>query len=84
MTHMIRIETNIPDNRKVELTLPADVPTGEAEVVVVIVPKSDRRPSTAQDLLNSEIVGMWVDRTDVDDSSAYARELRDRAWKRAQ
>lgn len=31
---------------------------------------------TASDLLNSEIVGMWADRTDISDSYTFARELR--------
>lgn len=31
---------------------------------------------TAGDLLNSEIVGIWADRTDIPDSLTFARELR--------
>ena len=31
---------------------------------------------TANDLLNSEIVGIWADRTDISDSHTFARELR--------
>lgn len=82
MVHTLRIEREIPADRRVELQFPEDVPTGDVELVVVVVPKENRRRSTAQDLLNSEIVGMWADRTDISDSVEFARELREQAWKR--
>ncbi|HLK16074.1 MAG TPA: hypothetical protein VKT78_14805 [Fimbriimonadaceae bacterium] len=79
-------------NGKIELQSGADVPDG-AEVVVLVgeegtkVPpirrRVRRRGSTATDLLNSEIFGMWADRTDIKDSAAFVRELRERAWRRA-
>ena len=34
---------------------------------------------TARDLLQSDLVGMWADRTDIDDSLRFARELRRQA-----
>ncbi len=37
---------------------------------------------TADKLLNSGIVGLWKDRTDIDDSSVYARQLREQAQRR--
>jgi hypothetical protein len=36
---------------------------------------------TAQDLLGSGLVGMWADRTDIGDSSGFARTLRARALR---
>lgn len=42
------------------------------------------RPMTARDLLDSELVGMWADRTDIGDSSEYARQLREQAWQHPQ
>lgn len=84
MRHTFTIQTNIPVNRRIELLLPLNVPTGEAEVKLVVVPKRRRRHSTGKDLLASPIFGMWADRTDIDDSAEYARELRERAWRRAQ
>jgi len=82
--HTIRLSASIPANRRLELTLPADVPAGEADLVLQIRPRADRSKSTIGDLLHSEIFGMWADRTDIPDSAEFARELRDRAWKRAQ
>jgi hypothetical protein len=37
---------------------------------------------TARELLHSELVGLWEDRSDIKDSAAYARELRERAQHR--
>ena len=41
------------------------------------------RPLTARGLLESELVGMWADRTDISDSSEYALELRQQASLRS-
>jgi hypothetical protein len=74
MTHTVRLTTNIPDSRRIELSLPSTVPTRDAEVVLVVVPKGDRRHSTGKDLAASAIFGMWADRTDI----AGQRQLRAR------
>ena len=41
-----------------------------------------KRRMTARDLLNSGLVGLWKDRTDIKDSVSFARELRKRASHR--
>jgi len=41
-----------------------------------------KRRMTARDLLNSGLVGLWADRTDIKDSSSYARYLRKLAQER--
>ncbi len=82
MAHTITIRTSIPESRTIEVALPPDTPTGDAEVVITVVPDAPPRRSTAQDLLDSEVFGMWADRTDIADSAEYARELRTRAWAR--
>jgi len=66
----------------VQITLPPNVPTGEVEMVVVVVPKADKKHS-GKDLLESEIFGMWADRVDINDSAELAKELREKAWKRS-
>ena len=43
---------------------------------------SQRPPLTAKKLLNSELVGLWEDRTDIEDSAVYARQLREQAQRR--
>ncbi len=78
-------------NGKVELEAGANLPDG-AEVVVLFgepakeavrMARSKRKRSTARDLLKSEIFCMWSDRKNILDSAEFARELRERAWKRA-
>ncbi len=83
MSRTIRFLKKIPVSRRIGLRLPDDVPAGEAEVVLVVTPRAERRRCTCKDLLESEIWGMWADRTDIADSAEYARELREPSWRRA-
>lgn len=39
---------------------------------------------TTHDLAQSEMVGLWADRTDLSDSRAFARQLRERAEHRGE
>jgi hypothetical protein len=47
------------------------------------VNESEKRPLTAADLLASDLVGLWSDRTDIGDSREFARRLRDLAQTRS-
>lgn len=40
------------------------------------------RETTARDLLESGLVGIWADREDITDSSEFARQLREKAQTR--
>lgn len=46
----------------------------------------DEKPATAEELVvaihKSGLIGMWKDRTDIQNSEEFARELRKRASKR--
>ena len=44
--------------------------------------RSKKRPLTASQILHSGLVGLWKDREDIEDSSSYARQLREQAQKR--
>ncbi len=44
--------------------------------------RTPRKYLTARELLNSDLIGMWQDRTDIGDSAAYARQLREQAQNR--
>ena len=82
MVRTINLATDIPSSRELRIMLPPDVPTGPAELVVVVA--SRQRPTrTLGDLVRSEFFGMWRDRTDIADSAKYARQLRTDAWRRA-
>ncbi len=54
------------------------------EVILLIEPTgAHRRPLlTAKQLRHSEVVGLWKDRQDIEDSAAYARQLREEAQRR--
>lgn len=62
-----------------------ELPEG-AQVIVLIVaegqPTAERKTLTLGELLDSPLVGMWEDRTDIADSAEYARQLRERAARR--
>ena len=45
-------------------------------------PESATKPRTAEDLLQSELVGLWADRDDIVDSLGFARQLRRQAEHR--
>jgi len=55
---------------------------GQHVEVVLFVGPERKRHGTARQLLDSGIVGLWKDRTDIPDSPIFARELRDRAQRR--
>jgi len=59
------------------------VQKGQQVEVLLLFASSSKRPRlTAKQLLNSELVGLWKDRTDIRDNLAYARQLREQAQKR--
>ena len=72
----INLMTEVLPDREVRITLPADVPLGPAEIVVVVASRAGATVPTLGDLLHSEFFGMWRDRTDIDDSVEFARRLR--------
>jgi hypothetical protein len=43
---------------------------------------SHTQPLTAADVLQSDLVGLWTDRSDITDSVAFARQLRHQAEHR--
>ncbi|MBI4573971.1 MAG: hypothetical protein HY713_11890 [candidate division NC10 bacterium] len=79
----VSIKTTIPENRRLVVDVPPDIPTGPAEVVVTAL--AGERPGqawTLGDLLQSGLVGLWGDRTDITDSVEFARALRGAAERR--
>ena len=82
----ISIRTHIPASRKIKLSLPSSVPTGETGLIVVIDDSvrdsAVKRMQTARKLINSRLFGLWKNRKDIRDPIAYARSLRIRAEAR--
>jgi len=83
MVKRLNLSAEIPPNRELRITLPGDVPTGPAEIVVVVSSPARSSVSTLGDLANSEFFGMWRDRSDIEDSFQFARRLRSESWKRS-
>ncbi|NBD35799.1 MAG: hypothetical protein GVY30_07345 [Chloroflexi bacterium] len=80
----IRVQQVIAEDGKVTIT---DLPykKGETVEVILLSQPAGAAPKphlTAQKLRQSGLIGMWKDRQDIQDSSAYARQLREQAQKR--
>ena len=87
MVKTINLQLDVPTNRKIHFTLPPDIPIGLLEAVLVIVPPANLPANapptpTLDDLLHADFFGMWQDRSDIENSSAFARQLRNEAWSR--
>jgi hypothetical protein len=83
MVTTLSLATKVPLNRELRIVLPDDVPTGPADVVVVVASQPASPAHTLGDLLQSEFFGMWRDRDDLRDNPEFARQLRVQAWSRA-
>lgn len=82
MVKTFSITADIPPDRRVRIVLPNDVPTGPAEIVVVVTSRA-WSAHTLGDLARSTFFGMWRDRGDIGDSAEFARRLRAEAWSRS-
>ncbi len=81
---VVRREQVIVKDGQIRLT---GLPYKRGDRVEVIVLPSEReaepRPRlTVGQLRRSGLIGLWKDRTDIEDSSAYARWLREQAQQR--
>jgi hypothetical protein len=68
----------ITPERKLEVELPEDTPIGAVEVEI----RPAEESSTLGALLATGAVGSWANRTDIEDSVEFARELPKRAFPR--
>ena len=82
MSTTITLTANVPPNHQLTITLPDEIPTGPAEIVVVIASQQPAPVGSLAELAESEFFGLWRDRDDVADSADYARALREKAWSR--
>jgi hypothetical protein len=81
----IRIKKRIKKNGELHLTNLAVSEGQEVELVLLYEQKKDsgvKKRLTARQLLNSSLIGLWKDRTDITDSAKYARLLREQAQRR--
>jgi hypothetical protein len=83
MVKTVTLNTEIPANRELRITLPEDVPTGSAAIIVTVYFPGPSTAPTFGDLLSSEFFGMWRDRADIEDTLEFAGKLRSMGWKRS-
>ena len=83
MVRTVNFNADILPNRELHILLPADVPTGPAEIVLIVSSPAVSAASTLGELADSEFFGMWRDRADIKDSLEFARDLRSEGWKRS-
>jgi hypothetical protein len=80
----IRVQQTVKKSGELTITnLPVE--KGQQVEVLLLFTSSERpkRPRlTARQLLNSELIGLWKDRTDITGSVTYARQLREQAQSR--
>jgi hypothetical protein len=79
----IRLHKTVEKDGEVVVT---GLPCRKGQSIEMIVLLSDTEPSsrpylTAKKLRQSDLVGLWKDRDDIDDSSDYARQLREQAQR---
>jgi len=76
----IRLQQTIEKDSEIHLS---DLPVfqgQEVEVIVLISPLPEPiKTFTARQLLNSGLIGVWENRTDIKDSLTYARQLREQS-----
>jgi hypothetical protein len=77
MVRTIKLSAAIPGNRELHIKLPADIPTGPAEITVTVSSPFGSSVPTLGDLANSEFFGMWRDR--VEDSEASQKRFDQKA-----
>lgn len=80
----IRVQQTIKKSGELTITDLPVVEGQQVEVLLLLSASSEpKRPRlTAQQLLNSGLIGLWKDRSDITDSAEYARQLREEAQKR--
>ena len=82
MTRTLKLTTDIPENRELHISLPADFPQRRADIVLVISPAQQKKLAILADLSEAEFFGVWRDRADIGDSVDFAHALRSEGWKR--
>ncbi len=81
----IRLKRTIKKAGELHLTNLSVDEGQQVELLLLFIPKAKpkgKKKLTARQLLNSSLIGMWKDRTDITDSSEYARQLREQAQRR--
>jgi len=82
MPTTINLTADVPANHQLTITLPDEIPTGPADIILVVKSQTPPELATLGALAESEYFGLWRDREDIVDSAAFAHDLRKEAWSR--
>ncbi len=76
----LRISTRVEKDGEINLS---GLPVKVGQQVEITLEVEDEIPTlTAAQLAESELVGVWANRADIQDSVTYARQLREQAQRR--
>ena len=81
----IRLQQTVQKNGELLIANLPLVKGQKVEVLLLFTPSSSkpkRLRLTARQLLDSGLIGLWQDRSDITDSAIYARQLREQAQRR--
>lgn len=82
----IRLKRTIKKNGELHLTNLSVVEGQHVELLLLFTSNTkattSKKQLTARQLLHSNLMGMWKDRTDITDSAEYAHQLREQAQRR--
>jgi hypothetical protein len=82
MPTTINLTAEVPANHQLTITLPDEIPTGPADITLVVKSQTPPGLVTLGELAESEFFGLWRDREDIVNSADFARDLRKEAWSR--
>jgi len=80
----LRVNTVVKKDGEIMMTGLPYKKGDRVELILLVQPatRTQRRPLTARALRRSGLVGLWKNRNDIQDSAAYARQLREQAQRR--
>lgn len=84
MTRTLSGKAKVQPNHEVRIVLPKDVSVETVQYTITVPDEGTDHAGTFGDFAQSEFFGMWKDRTDIKDSVEFARELREKAWRRSE
>lgn len=84
MTHTFTTTSDVGPNHQLVLHLPADVPVGPVRVTVTLESEAKATKHTLGDLLSFDFSEMWLGIPEDVESETVARDLRAKAWRRAE
>jgi len=78
----VKVHVRLTEDGKIKLDGLPFKKGDELEMILLALAPRQSPYMTAGDLLESDLIGMWANRTDIVDSAVFARKLRETAQRR--